>query len=253
FRQTGQHWGHARYPHDQWQGLQVFAVDGALLRTQDTTDLREHFDSGNISTQRQTPFPMLRLVALMNVRSHILVDAQISPYRRGEIPLASKFLSQIPDHSITLFDKGFWSADLSLSLSMQGQGRHWLIPEHKNLKSEVIETYAEGDVRVRMKVSPQARKNNPMLPEYWEVRQVSYAVGRSPSDTRFKPVCQYIAVQLIVMANANPLSGTSRRLSELRSGIGSLFLERRSRPTTPRTVKMSKTRYPVDRNAAPLK
>jgi hypothetical protein len=84
FRQTGQHWGHERYPDDQWQGLQVFAVDGALLRTQDTNDLREHFGSGNTSTQRQTPFPMLRLVALMNVRSHILVDAQISPYRRGD-------------------------------------------------------------------------------------------------------------------------------------------------------------------------
>ena len=336
FRQTGQYWGHERYPDDQWQGLQVFAVDGALFRTQDTTDLREHFGSGNTSTQRQTPFPMLRLVALMNVRSHTLVDAQISPYRRGEIPLAAKFISQIPNNSITLFDKGFWSADLLLSLSMQGQGRHWLIPERKNLKSDVIETYAEGDVRVRMKVSPQARKKNPMLPEYWEVRQVSYAVrggriktvltslpadqypakdiarlyqerweielgfrdikssmqhnaitlrsktvelvyqelwgllltyniirreaafaavafGRSPSDIRFKPVCQYIAVQLIVMANANPLSRTGRRLSELRSGIGSLFLERRSRATTPRTVKMSKTRYPVDRNAAPLK
>ena len=85
---------------------------------------------------------MLRLVALMNVRSHILVDAQISPYRRGEIPLASMFLSQIPDNSVTLFDKGFWSADLLLSLSMQGKGRHWLIPESKNLKSEVIKTYS---------------------------------------------------------------------------------------------------------------
>ena len=176
FRQTGQHWGHERYPADQWQGLQVFAVDGALFRTQDTTDLREHFGSGNTSTQRQTPFPMLRLVALMNVRSHILVDAQISPYRRGEIPLASTFLTQIPDNSITLFDKGFWSADLLLSLSMQGKGRHWLIPARKNLKSEVIETYADGDVRIRMKVSPQAKKKNPTLPEYWEVRQVSYAV-----------------------------------------------------------------------------
>ena len=204
------------------------------------------------------------------------------------------------------------------------------------MKSEVIETYREGDVKVRMKVSPQARKKNPTLPEYWEVRQISYSVRdgvlktvltslpvsqysaqeitmlykerweielgfrdikssmqhntitlrsktvelvyqelwglvltyniirreaaiaavafeRSPCDIRFKAVCQYIAVQLIVMANANPLSGTGRRLSEFRSGMGSLFLERRSRPTPPRTVKISKTRYQVDPNAAPLK
>ena len=113
----------------------------------------------------------------------------------------------------------------------------------------------------------------PWRPEGWPDNEIGYALvpskhgkgyateaakaavhfDRAPSEIRFKAVCDYIAVQLIVMAASNPLSGTGRRLSELRSGIGSLFLERRSRPTTPRTVKISKTRYPVDRNAAPLK
>jgi hypothetical protein len=335
FRQTGNHWGHERYPEDEWRGLKVMAVDGALFRTQDTPELREHFGSGNTSSKRQTPFPMLRLVALMNVRSHIVVDAQISPYRRGELPLAEAFLAQIPDDSVTLFDKGFWGANLLSSLTSQGSDRHWLIPERKGLVCEVVESYADGDDLVRMKVSPQARKKNPDLPETWTARRVTYKVkngtktvmtslpverfsakqistlyqerweielgfrdikssmqnnaitlrskkvdlvyqelwglllcynvirreasmaavsfDRAPSEIRFKPACDYIAVQLIVMAAANPLSGTGRRLSELRSGIGNLFLERRPRPTTPRTVKISKTRYPVDRNAAPLK
>ncbi len=231
-------------------------------------------------------------IALLIPHKFTLVDAQISPYRRGEIPLAAKFIAQIPNNSITLFDKNFWSVNLLLSLSMQGKGRHWLIPERKNLKGELIETYGEGDVRVSLKVSPQARKKNPMLPEYWEARKVNYAVRdgiiktvltslpanhysaediatlyqerweielsfrdikssmqhnaitlrsktvelvyqsgavgvalltynivrreaafaavafeRSPSDIRFKPACQHISVQLIVMANVNPLSG----------------------------------------------
>ncbi|EGH49782.1 Transposase, IS4 protein, partial [Pseudomonas syringae pv. pisi str. 1704B] len=37
---------------------------GALLRTPDSPELREHFGSGNTGTNRPTPFPMLRLVAL---------------------------------------------------------------------------------------------------------------------------------------------------------------------------------------------
>lgn len=231
------------------------------------------------------------VIALSIPHKFTLLDAPISPYRRGEIPLTAKFIVQIPNKSITLFDKGFWNADLLLSLSMQGKGRHWLIPKRKNLKGELIETYGEGDVRVRLKVSSQARKKKPTLPEYWEVRKVSYAVrgeimktvltslpadqynskniamlsqecweielsfrdikssmqhnaitlrsktvelvyqelwgllltyniirceaacaavtfGRSPSsDIRFKPACQHISVQLIVMANVNPLSG----------------------------------------------
>lgn len=335
FRKTGTQWGGERYNGDAWHDLQVFAVDGALLRTQDTPELREHFGSGNTSTDRQTPFPMMRLVALMNVRSHLILDAQLSPYRRSEMRLADEFLQQIPDHSVTLFDKGFWSADLMLSLSNVGTSRHWLTPARKNLVSEEVVRYGEHDRLVRMKVSPQARKRNPSLPTHWEVREVSYetqgklktvmtslpastystmavaklyqqrweielgfrdikssmqqnamtlrskkidlvyqevwglllaynvirreasqaavAFGRAPSDIRFKPACQYIAVQLIVMAAANPISATGRRLAELRAGVGGMFLDHRPRPSRPRTVKISKTRFPVDRKAAPLK
>lgn len=335
FRKTGHQWGKERYDGDSWQGLQVFAVDGALLRTPDNPELRAHFGSGNTSTERQTPFPMMRLVALMNVRSHVILDAQLSLYRRSEMRLADEFLQQVPNHSVTLFDKGFWGADLLLSLATAGENRHWLIPARKNLVSEEVIRYGEQDRLLRMKVSPQARKRNPDLPAYWEAREVSYEVngrlktvltslpadvysthaiadlyqerweielgfrdikssmqqnavtlrskkvdliyqevwglllahniirreasqaavafGRSPSEIRFKPVCQYIAVQLIVMAAANPLSATGRRLSALRSGVGGLFLDHRPRPSRPRTVKMSKTRYPVNRKAAPLK
>ena len=335
FRKTGTQWGAERYDDDAWHDLQVFAVDGALLRTPDTPELRDHFGSGNTPSERQTPFPMLRLVALMNVRSHVILDAQLSPYRRSEMRLADEFLQQIPDHSVTLFDKGFWGAELLSSLSSAGSNRHWLIPAKKGLVCEEVSRYSQHDRLVRMKVSPQARKRNPALPSHWEVREVSYeiqgkvktvmtslpvdtynakavaklyqerweielgfrdikssmqqnamtlrskkveliyqevwglllaynvirreasqaavAFGRAPSDIRFKPACQYIAVQLIVMAAANPISATGRRLAELRAGIGGLFLDHRPRPSRPRTVKISKTRFPVDRKAAPLK
>lgn len=335
FRKTGSQWGGERYNGDTWQDLQVFAVDGALLRTPDNQELRDHFGSGNTGTERQTPFPMLRLVALMNVRSHLILDAQLSPYRRSEMRLADEFLQQIPDHSVTLFDKGFWSANLLLSLSGAGINRHWLIPERKGVVSEEVARYSKHDRLLRMKVSQQARKQNPNLPRHWEVRAVSYEVqgklktvmtslpvetysakmiaklyqerweielgfrdikssmqqnavtlrskkidliyqevwglllaynvirreaslaavafGRTPSDIRFKPACQYIAVQLIVMAAANPISATGRRLSELRAGVGGLFLDHRPRPSRPRTVKISKNRFPVNRKAAPLK
>ncbi|PPV01591.1 transposase, partial [Xanthomonas bromi] len=45
-----------------------------------------------------------------------------------------------------------------------------------------------------------------------EASQAAVAFGKTPADIRFKPACQYIAVQLIVMAAASPASGTGRRL-----------------------------------------
>jgi hypothetical protein len=86
-----------------------------------------------------------------------------------------------------------------------------------------------------------------------EASQTAVAFGRSPCDIHLKPVTQYIAVQLIVMAAANPVSATGRRLSALMAGIGGLFLDHHPRPSRPRTVKISKTRYPVDRKTALLK
>lgn len=54
-------------------------MDGALFRTPDTSELRDHFGSGNTITERQTPYPVMGLVARMNARSHIMLDAQLSP------------------------------------------------------------------------------------------------------------------------------------------------------------------------------
>lgn len=335
FRKTGYHWGSERYPADDWNGLQVFAVDGALFRTPDTPELREHFGSGNTSTNRQTPYPILRLVSLMNTRSHIMLDAQISPYRKGEIRMAESFISRIPDHSVTLLDKGFWGADLLLSVNRNNDNRHWLIPARKGLVYEEVEEYNSRDKLLRMKVSDQARKRNSSLPEYWDVRAVTYEINevektvytslpyakfntemvselyherweielgfrdikssmnnnaltlrskkveliyqevwslllaynvvrreagqaaiayqKAPSEISFKAAYCYIASQLIVMAQAQPISKTGTRLAHLRSGIGELCINYRSRPSRPRTVKINKTRYQVNRNAAPLK
>ena len=86
-----------------------------------------------------------------------------------------------------------------------------------------------------------------------EASLAAVSFGRDPNEIRFKPAYQFIAAQLIVMAAAHPVSRTGARLSELRAGIASLFLDDRPRQSSPRTVKISKTRYPVDRKAAPLK
>ena len=169
--------GAERYPKDDWKGLQLFAVDGAQLRTPDEPELREHFGSSNTSTERQSPFPVMRLVALMNLNSHVLLDAVTGPYRSSETRLAHTLIKALPDNSITLFDKLFHSADLLLTLSRSGENRHWLLPARKDIVSEVQESYGAGDRLLKMKVSPQARKQNPSLPEYWYARAVSYELN----------------------------------------------------------------------------
>lgn len=61
-----------------------------------------------------------------------------------------------------------------------------------------------------------------------------------------------IAVQLIMMAAANSISATGKRLRELWAGWGDVSGSppQRSRP---RAVKLSKTLFPIVHKVAPLK
>ncbi|ENW9131364.1 transposase [Escherichia coli] len=142
-------------------------MDGAQFRTPDAPELREYYGSANTSTVRQSTYPVMRLVALMNLGCHILLNAVTAPYQRSETVLAHTMLATIPDHSITLFDKLFYSAEWLLTLNQQGCNRHWILPAWKNIASETEERYGLGDRHLKLKVSPQARKKNPSLPEFW--------------------------------------------------------------------------------------
>ena len=281
FKQCADVWGRERYPEDHWHVLQVFAIDGALFRTQDMPELRAHFGSGNTSTNRQTPYPMLRLVTLMNVRSHVIANAAISPYRKGEIPLASEFIHSLPDKAVTLLDKGFFGADLLLRIQAEDTDRHWIIPERKGLPvarfsaAQVATLYHERweielgyrDIKSAMQhnaITLRSKKVDLVYQELWglllgynlvrrEASQAAVAHQRAPNEVSFKFTCQFIANQMAVMAGALSPAHTPRRLAELRGCIGVMFIEKRPRPSRPRAVKISKTRFPVNRNAAPLK
>ncbi|QUX95551.1 IS4 family transposase, partial [Marinomonas sp. CT5] len=158
---SSEHWANERFAQDDWQGLQVFAMDGVIFRTPDTPDLQAHFGSASNATVKQSAYPLLRCVALMNTHSHVILDAQVGNYQTAETPLAEAMLDKIPDRSTTLLDRNFWSANLMHTLMDEGNERHWLIPKRSNTVYEVVEEYGDGDALWRMTVSPQARKKNP--------------------------------------------------------------------------------------------
>lgn len=88
-----------------------------------------------------------------------------------------------------------------------------------------------------------------------EASQAAVAQGQDPARVRFKFAYPYIAAQLTVMAATQPLSCTGVCLAELRTGVGNLRLDKRDkrpRLSRPRSVKISKGCYPVNRQAAPL-
>jgi hypothetical protein len=155
-----------------FKGLQLFAMDGTTLRTHDTADNRAHFGAQGYVGQTVASYPQVRGVTLTALPTHLIRDAVFGPYATNEMLYAKQLVAQIPADSLTVFDRGFLSAEILCALTAGAGNRHFLIPAKSNTKWEVLEGDAQ-DAIVRMRVSPQARAKRPELPEFWEARAIT--------------------------------------------------------------------------------
>ncbi|CBJ37609.1 putative transposase, IS4 family [Ralstonia solanacearum CMR15] len=179
FRRTAEQWAHQEAGRHRWHGLSVYALDGVVWRAPDTPSNRQRYGGQGNQVEHQNSFPLVRMVCLLDARARLLVDARLDAYDASEYTLAQQLWPQLPEDSLVIVDKGFYSAGLLWPLQHQ-QGRHWLIPARAGLRGDVVCTHGPGDVCLRMKVSPQARKRAPNLPLTWEVRAVTRQIDGKP-------------------------------------------------------------------------
>jgi len=114
------------------------------------------------------------------------MDAQLGAMTQGELTLAASL--QVPNQSLTVFDRAYFSAAFLLDWQSQGCDRHWLMRAKDNLRCEVDATHGKGDCTIRMPVSPRARKLAPEVPLWWQARLIEVKLaGRmgNPVADRF--------------------------------------------------------------------
>ena len=163
-----------------WRGLSRYAIDGSTLRTADTAENREYFGAQRYASGVVASYPQLRLLTLTSLSTHLIKDAVFGEYDKNEMRYAKEIIASIPDHSVTALDKGFLSAQVLLQISQNGVQRHWIIAAKSNTKWDKLDTH-KSDYRVQMKVSPQARKANPQLPEHWQARAIEVVCTKTGS------------------------------------------------------------------------
>lgn len=171
FNMTAQHWQHERAQDSHFQQLRLFAMDGTSLRLADSAANRAHFGSSNFREQGQGSHPLVRMVTLNALSTQMVVAARFGPYEVGEMTHAKLMLEQIPDQSLTIFDRGFLAAELLHTLCQSGQARHFLVPAKANTKWKIIDG-SDADAIVELQVSPGSRKLNPNLPATWRARAI---------------------------------------------------------------------------------
>jgi hypothetical protein len=169
FESSAQQWIAQDQDRFLFHGLNLLAMDGTTLRLADSAANRAHFGAQNYANSKVASYPQARGVTLMMVATQIIRDARFGAYGTSEMTYAHELLASVPDGSLTIIDRGFFSAQLLCQLVDNGSNRHFLIPAKSNTKWTLIEG-SEVDGLVEMAVSDAARKKDPSLPKIWRAR-----------------------------------------------------------------------------------
>lgn len=172
FEKCAEVWAKASADRHRWRGLAVFGVDGTTVRVPDSPENRAEFGAGNGRTVGG--YPMVRIVTLMVLRSHLLLAARFGPYRVSERKQARDLWPSVPNDSLVVADRNFLYARDLWPLESGGTNRQWLSRARKNNKWRVVRRLGPGDALAQVLVNRDARRQEPSLPERWTMRAIRY-------------------------------------------------------------------------------
>jgi IS4 transposase len=173
FERCSEKWAHESARRFAWRGLALYGVDGTTARVPDSLENRHYF-GGQLGPHGDSAYPVVRIVTLMTLRTHLLAAARFGPYARSETIYARSFWPQVPDQALVIADCNFFDAKVLIPLNSHGVSRHWLVPAKANFRWRVIRQLGSGDDLVEMNVSTNAQVATPTLPNRWEMRAIRY-------------------------------------------------------------------------------
>ena len=173
FERCSQKWAHESARRHAWRGLSLYGVDGTTVRVPDSQENRDHFGGQRGRDSGFSGYPLVRVVTLMALRSHLIAAAAFGPWG-DERPYARQLWSQVPNDALAIVDRNFLAANILIPLASHGNNRHWLTRATTRTTWQVVKKLGRGDDLVELETSREARKQNPELPKTWRMRAITY-------------------------------------------------------------------------------
>ena len=124
------------------KGLRWMAIDGTVFDIPDTEENSRVFGYPGSRKETKAAFPKARLVILVELGTHLITDALISPYRIGERVRAIKLLRSVEPRMLLTWDRGLHS--FKMVEAALGQQCHLLGRIPKNVKFPSVHELADG-------------------------------------------------------------------------------------------------------------
>ena len=177
FTVTAAEWAARSADAHRWRGFALYGWDGTTMRVPDSSENRETFGSGNAGGGRgEGGYPLVRVVAAMALRSHVLAAFRFADYHTGETTLAKGLWNEIPDNSLVIFDRNFLIKRQFVHFEMSGN-KHWLSRSKANTKWASAKKLGRNDELVELEI------NEPGLPKTWTLRAIHYKRRGFPRST----------------------------------------------------------------------
>lgn len=90
----------------------------------DSPENRAHFGAQAYASGKIASYPLVRAISLTAIPTHLVGDMVFGAYWQNEMLYAKTLFEGIPDNALTIFDRGFLSAEILLGLSLKGTQRH---------------------------------------------------------------------------------------------------------------------------------
>lgn len=177
FTVTAAEWSARSADKHRWRGFALYGWDGTTMRVPDSPENRAEFGGHTNGAGRgESGYPLVRVVASMALRSHVLSHFRIADFHTGETTLARGLWETVPDNSLVLFDRNFLIKGQLVRFETNGN-RHWLSRSKKNTRWAVVKHLGRNDDLVELEI------NEPGMPKTWEIRAIHYKRRGFPPST----------------------------------------------------------------------
>lgn len=141
----------------QWRTV---GLDGTTLDVADTRANDRAFGrpSASQGVHRQSAYPQVRLVGLVETGTHVVFAAALAPYATSEVTLAAEVLPALAPGMLCLADRLFPSFDLWQTAAATGAQLLWRI--RRNARLPVLERFADGSYRSALPATWHSRASD---------------------------------------------------------------------------------------------
>ncbi len=177
FTVTAAEWSARSADQHRWRGFALYGWDGTTMRVPDSPENRAEFGGAHAGGGRgESGYPLVRVVASMALRSHVLASFRVADYATGETTLAKGLWDTVPHNSLVLFDRNFLIKGQLVRFETSGN-RHWLSRSKSNTKWAVVKHLGRNDDLVELEIK------EPGMPKTWEIRAIRYKKRGFPPAT----------------------------------------------------------------------